>query len=289
MPVYIQSRVPPRQPGAQYPLDGRRPCPVGKKINVTSAQGIAHPNRIAFSPMTGVPGRYHGFYCFENFWQSGKRFRELNHPDQHVKDADIKRWKGYDQPKRRHPKAPKGSVPVDAVYPDIFPGESFDYIESRKRVYVPLYHKYITERSESKELLAMWKEAVAKGASVIITDFDGPKEPSNDPDVKYIRPCLRVDLDLLREKINDPMYPFGHGYVVAAAMLGISPEEYIGLPASDMPKATTKVPTDKPKAIPKVKPKVIPAAKVPGSSPGSDSDSDNVGCNGKITIRITKK
>lgn len=29
MPVYIQSRVPPRQPGAKYPLDDRHPCPSG--------------------------------------------------------------------------------------------------------------------------------------------------------------------------------------------------------------------------------------------------------------------
>lgn len=279
MPVYILSRVPPRQPGAKYPLDDRHPCPGGKKINVTSAQGIAHPNRLAFSPMTAIPGRYHGFYCFENFWQSGKRFKELNHLHQHVKDADIKAWKKYDTPKRRHPKA-KGAVPVDAVYPDIFPGETFGYVESRKRVYVPLYHQYITEQNEHRKLFHMWKDAVAKGASVIITDFDGPKERSADPDVEYTRPCMRVTLDLLREKINDPEFQFGHGYVVAAAMLGISPEEYTDVAyQAAMPKA---LPKPKPAIVPKKAPVLISASTAKGT--------EKPKCigNGKITVRIRK-
>lgn len=228
MPVYIQSRVPLRQPGAKYPEDTTRVCPRGKKINVTSAQGIAHPNRVAFSPMTFVPDRYYGFYCFENFWQSGKRYGELGHLDRRIKDADIKTWKGYDTPRRRHPKAPKGAVPIDAIYPDINPEATYGYIESRKRIYVPLYHKYITERKESKDVLALLRGAVAQGDTIIITDFDGPKERSRDPEIEYIRPCLKVDLDLLREKINDPTFQFGHGYVVAAALLGFAPDDYTG-------------------------------------------------------------
>ena len=39
--------------------------------------------------------------------------------------------------------------------------------------------------------------------------------------------CKEVTKELLIEKINDGMHPFGHGYVVASYILGIYYEEYI--------------------------------------------------------------
>ena len=33
--------------------------------------------------------------------------------------------------------------------------------------------------------------------------------------------CLELNEDLLKDKINDLMFPFGHGYVVACALTGI--------------------------------------------------------------------
>ena len=35
-----------------------------------------------------------------------------------------------------------------------------------------------------------------------------------------------IKFELLKEKINDETHPFGHGYVVAAEVLGVAPELY---------------------------------------------------------------
>ena len=48
------------------------------KLNVTSAQRKDSEERIAFSPMTTVEGGCKGFYCFENYWQSGKVFEGVD-------------------------------------------------------------------------------------------------------------------------------------------------------------------------------------------------------------------
>jgi hypothetical protein len=45
---------------------------------------------------------------------------------------------------------------------------------------------------------------------------------------------IEVTLDTLRQKINATDFPFGHGYVVAALLLGISPEEYTMPSAQDI-------------------------------------------------------
>ena len=55
---------------------------------------------------------------------------------------------------------------------------------------------------------------------MVIYDFDGPRAPDGTP------LCLPVTVELLKQKINDTTFPFGHGYVVAATALGIPPTEY---------------------------------------------------------------
>ena len=57
--------------------------------------------------------------------------------------------------------------------------------------------------------------------SYTICDFDGPREEDGTPTVK------QVSVDLLREKINDPRHPFGHGYIIAGLLSGIDIKDYI--------------------------------------------------------------
>lgn len=226
MSVFIQSKIPPRQPGKNYPGDECSSDMI--KVNVTSAQRKNNDDRIAFSPMTPIPGSYHGFYCFENFWQSGKRYQELGHLDSTEKLADIAVWKGYQEPHRRHPKA-KGLRPVDAVYPDIGISNGLTYIDSRKQVYVPYYYNDIlTGQPAGRERLKHYQELLKQGHNILVLDYDGPKlDPGTDDHIVFTRPCLKVTVELLKEKINDPRFQFGHGYVVAAAILGITPDEYV--------------------------------------------------------------
>jgi hypothetical protein len=191
-----------------------------KKLNVTSAQGKDNENRRDFSPMTEVKGGYRGFYNFESFWQSGKVFDHENLPENKTKDW----WLKNKEPKRRYSsnspiskKIKIKNVKVKYSKWKEFPDEKMGYIESRKKVYVPFYFDYMKD----KEMAKKWKIRVNNGENVVIYDYDGPKTKNGYPD------CHEVSLEYLKEKINDPQFPFGHGYVVAAWLLNIKPEEYI--------------------------------------------------------------
>jgi hypothetical protein len=178
------------------------------KVNATSAQGLTNKNRLDFSPMTAVPGGYKGYYNFESYWQSGKVYEDIDI------ETTKKWWKENKLPKRRYPKS-KGKRVLYAIFDGNT--ERMDYITSRKQVYVPEYYNMIRNR----EMTKYWKKMVKEGNCVTIYDFDGPRTPDGQPT------CVEVNLEMLIEKINDPTFPFGHGYVVAATIAGIKPDEYI--------------------------------------------------------------
>lgn len=68
--------------------------------------------------------------------------------------------------------------------------------------------------------MKFWEKIVESGINVVIYDFDGPKTANGE------LTCLEVNLELLKEKINDDKFPFGHGYVVAGALAGFNPDDY---------------------------------------------------------------
>jgi len=179
------------------------------KVNVTSAQGKSNKNRLDFSPMTPIEGGYEGFWNFESFWQSGKVFENIS--EDNVKNY----WRNLKEPKRRYP----GSKGKKVLYSrfEHLPEEKMDYITSRKKVYVPKYFELI----KNKEMTNFWKNKLESGNNIVIYDFDGPRKTNGEVT------CLEVNLEILKEKINDVNFPFGHGYIIAAWIKGISPEKYI--------------------------------------------------------------
>ena len=66
-----------------------------------------------------------------------------------------------------------------------------------------------------------WKKEVEDGKDIVVYDFDGPRLPGGKVT------CLEVTKELIQEKINDPTFPFGHGYIVSAWLIGIVPDQYI--------------------------------------------------------------
>jgi hypothetical protein len=180
-------------------------------VNVTSSQSKNSANRLAFSPMTPVPGGYKGFYNFEAYWQSGKVYQDI------PKEATRNWWKNVRQPKRRYPNS-KGLKVLYAMFYDVNEGIPMDYVTSRKRVYVPEYYQYIKDKDRASEL----RKEVDAGRNVIVYDFDGPRTASGGE-----ISCSECSLELLTEKINDTRHPFGHGYIVAGYLMGITPEMYI--------------------------------------------------------------
>ncbi len=179
------------------------------RLNVTSAQRHCDERRI-FSPMTEVDSGYKGYFCFENYWQSGKVWSGIDHA------VSVAWWQAQKEPRRRYAHAKNCSV-SHAVFPHI--DEKLNYIDSRKRVYVPEYHALTLEKGSA--LIKKYVRAIEEGKCVAIYDFDGPRGADKTP------LCEEVTLELLKEKINDATFPFGHGYVVAAILLGIPYESFV--------------------------------------------------------------
>ena len=179
------------------------------KVNVTSAQGLTSKNRRDFSPMTHIEGGYEGFWNFEAFWQSGKVFEGIE--EQKVKTF----WHNISEPKRRYPGS-KGKKVLYARF-EYEPEEKMDYVTSRKKVYIPRYFDVMKNR----EMSLYWKKQVEEGKDIVVYDFDGPR--NMDGSVS----CEEVTKELLIEKSNDTRFPFGHGYIVAAWLKGMCPEEYM--------------------------------------------------------------
>jgi hypothetical protein len=198
--VYIAAK---KMRGAWAP----RPANV-QVLDVTSAQGKASATRRDFSPMSPIPGRYKEFYCFENYWQSGKIFEGF---DEKKIQKHVGWWKNLEEGKRRYP----GSKDWKVLHSD-YDGKIRDYVTSRKEVYVPEYYELMKDTPSFQKMKAL----VESGKDVVVYDFDGPRQPNGDNDI------LEVSLDMLKEKINAPRFPFGHGYVVAAALAGINPDKY---------------------------------------------------------------
>lgn len=175
-------------------------------LNVTSAQRKESPERRDFSPMSEIAGGYKGYFCFENYWQAGKVFEDID--GEKCKEW----WKSLKEGKRRYPKS-KGHRVLFARFENEETGEmeTYDYISSRKNIYVKEYRRLI----QGKESLRKWKDIATTGNIVVVYDFDGPRNKDGSPT------CLRVTEEMLREKINDPRHPFGHGFIVAAEIAGI--------------------------------------------------------------------
>ena len=192
---------------ASMNLRGERSKPLdvnSLKLNVTSAQRTLSLDRRDFSPMTPIEGGYKGYWNYESRWQSGKIFEGID------EKMSKNWWKAQTKPKRRYPKG-KGKTILCARFEGYEDIGDMDYVTARKTVYVKEYYDLIKDR----ERTLYWKKLLEEGQSITIYDFDGPR--TEDKGVT----CLELNEDLLRDKINDLKFPFGHGYVVACALTGI--------------------------------------------------------------------
>jgi hypothetical protein len=192
---------------ASMNLRGTRALPIDAnslKLNVTSAQRTLSLDRRDFSPMTPIEGGYKGYWNYESRWQSGKIFEGID--EKMSKDW----WKAQTKPKRRFPKG-KGKTILCARFEGYEDNGDMDYVTARKTVYVKEYYDLIKDR----ERTLYWKKLLEEGQSITIYDFDGPR--TEDKGVT----CLELNEDLLKDKINDLKFPFGHGYIVACALTGI--------------------------------------------------------------------
>lgn len=94
--------------------------------------------------------------------------------------------------------------------------EQLDYINARKRIYLPIYSKLVRAESQYKYLLSL----LQAGKNLLILEVDGPHEESldyykqqysvaNDFIVNRSMHCSPRNLGIM---LNDTLHNFGHGY-----------------------------------------------------------------------------
>ena len=207
------------------------------KVNVTSAQRHERIDKKTFSPMIMPEGGYKGYRNFEAYWQAGKVHEGIPH------EETKQWWKEIKVNKRRYP----GNHRVlYATYDD--DNKQLGYIDARKKVYVPEYYNLVKDSKRIRELQSL----VESGKNVVVYDFDGPRKTITKRDEeKYVTEnglnlnekkdkaklkkwkrnssvdILEVSPENLKTKINDPAFPFGHGYVVAGLIANLDYRTYI--------------------------------------------------------------
>lgn len=189
-------------------------------------------------------------YCMENIWQFSKVYNNV--PAQHI----INRRNGIVEWTYPYVKMldDEGNITDDykiwretgfkCKYPIRYPAgfnnrknclyaletinstEKLDYIQSRKRIYYPVYKKLVEKQPQFAEL----KERLARGENLLIIEVDGPvqsdldyyKEKYNVPDNFIEGDSSLMTQESLNIFINDPKNPFGHGYCLAGCLLDIA-------------------------------------------------------------------
>jgi hypothetical protein len=140
----------------------------------------------------------------ENYWQGSKIF-QLDIVNGVLQRSFFERRAAMFAKRKGERRAlPKTSgVPISSYY-----GQIMDYIESRLRIYCPLYARLVQTTSIFNDISIK----VGSGTNMLILDYD-----SRNIGVITEEGMLR---ELLREDV-----PFGHGMVLACVLLGMAPWE----------------------------------------------------------------
>jgi len=100
--------------------------------------------------------------------------------------------------------------------------EHLDYIQSRKRTYIPVY----IELASKQELFKQLKQRHEDGEDLLIIEVDGPHQES----LSYYMQKYGVGKDFIEKDtiiasednmkiiVNDPKHPAGHGYALAIGL-----------------------------------------------------------------------
>lgn len=177
----------------------------------------------------------------ENYWQFSKVWKEVykikstisrfdqsirwEHPNEvHFNNTltdDYWLWreKGFTHDKwvrypnsYKHHKEAIGSV---IGTPDHY--KMVDYIEARKLIYFSKYKEIALETNLFKKL----KKMLEDGVHIQINEVDGPSYVDSYPYDLVVDDSLLMSTEILQALINNPIKPFGHGYALAACLLGV--------------------------------------------------------------------
>lgn len=182
----------------------------------------------------------------ENYWQFSKVWKEVDEIDQPISrwQPHLTRWehpaethmkgkrlsskywnwreKGFSHDKWvRYPNGfSKHGLAVGSVIGSPFEYEIVDYITARKKIYFTKYKEIAIKTKQFKKL----KNMLVDGENIQINEVDGPTYDSCYPYNKVVNGSIEITEDVIRELVNNPDQAFGHGYCLAAILLGFDVE-----------------------------------------------------------------
>lgn len=156
-------------------------------------------------------------------WDSKSRWEHDN--ETHLENGEITeeywRWreKGMNHTKWvRYPNSYKHhSKTVGSVIGTPYNHQVLNYIDARKKIY---YEKY-REIAIQTEQFKMLKKMLDNGINIQINEVDGPTYMDEYPYNLVNNGSIEITEETLIGLINNPSQAFGHGYSLAAALLGI--------------------------------------------------------------------
>jgi hypothetical protein len=194
----------------------------------------------------------------ENLWQFAKVYKEVpktkesfsrfdktvvwQHPKETHVDGNDKitpayyawRKKGMDNKLAvRYPVGKSREARASCLYalatqPDgsIDENEHLDYIQGRKKIYVPEFCKSLQNEPDFLQL----KQRYQNGEKLVIIEVDGPHQESLDyykttygvDDNFFVGGTVQVNVKNMKILLNDTKHPFGHGYCLAMELAGIT-------------------------------------------------------------------
>jgi hypothetical protein len=106
--------------------------------------------------------------------------------------------------------------------------ETLSYIEARKKIYIPVFEKLVKDKTQFKEL----KKRLSNGENLLIVEVDGPHQESLNYYIEnygvkkdfIVNDTVLVNFENLSVLLNDDKHSYGHGYVLAAALLDLKVE-----------------------------------------------------------------
>ena len=130
----------------------------------------------------------------ENAWQYSKLYNEFadenNNPTQ-----DYFNWAQMGWSKKYADRYPmgKGRIPICSIWN----GEKLDYIESRKKIYVPLYAKAVVKT----QTFLVLQDEYEENKNITLWDYDG---------YDYAKKGMTLE-----QVLNEPNLKMGHAFVLA--------------------------------------------------------------------------
>jgi hypothetical protein len=171
----------------------------GNIIDTTSSSGVYRDlSPFVLGPVRSLEGLYS--QNFENLWQFSKVYPGQTQPNGNP-NTDWYKWRteGFSDKKAHRYPMGKGKIPLYSWWGE----ERLGYIDARKKIYAPIYAKYVAETESYRILEGIYQS----GISLVLKDYDAYDH-------------LKLGMTLV-DVINNPNKKMGHAFVLAMMLTGV--------------------------------------------------------------------